>query len=362
MSPKQKRNARQQHRSKSLAAPTAGRGKSVPWRGEARRVLRLELLETRRLLDAGPVFINEFMAKNTKTYENNAGNYTDWLELYNPTSTAVTLGSGASETITGITYGTPDNLTATVTTAAADGYSTGESVIIAGATPTQYDGNFQITVTGSNTFTYTMASRRPSQRHGQHEPPPPASYYLTNDATNLSMWAFPTGVSIAGRRLHDDQLRHDALGRDGRVYEHRRSGSASNGRRERRSTTPASTCLNRADTWPWCSPTGRPSLRSTIIPSSLPTSPTASRRPRPPRSWQRGHRQRTSCPRFNLFPHRLDERRFQRFVVDARADGPGVRTGDVNAAHDRVVNSQWRLLRAHRVLCTLRPERYLELL
>ena len=127
-------------------------------------MLRLELLETRCLLDAGPVFINELMAKNTKTYENNAGNFTDWLELYNPTAAAVTLGSGASETISSITYGTPDSLTATVTTAAAHGYTTGESVIIAGATPTQYDGDFQITVTSATTFTYTMASARPAMR------------------------------------------------------------------------------------------------------------------------------------------------------------------------------------------------------
>ena len=49
------------------------------------------VLETRCLLDAGPVYINELMAKNTKTYENNAGNYTDWLEVYNPTAAAVTL-------------------------------------------------------------------------------------------------------------------------------------------------------------------------------------------------------------------------------------------------------------------------------
>ena len=78
--------------------------------------------------------------------------------LLNPTAAAVTLGSGASETINSITYGTPDSLTATVTTAAAHGYTTGESVIIAGATPTQYDGDFQITVTSATTFTYTMDS------------------------------------------------------------------------------------------------------------------------------------------------------------------------------------------------------------
>ena len=79
------------------------------------------MLESRCLLDAGPVYITEFMAKNNTKYENNSGSYTDWLELYNPTSAAITLGSATA---------------------------------------------------------------------GQ-------SYYLTNDATNLTMWAFPGGTSLA---------------------------------------------------------------------------------------------------------------------------------------------------------------------
>ncbi len=169
----------------------------MSWRGEARRLLRLELLETRCLLDAGPVFINELMGKNNQTtYENNAGNFTGFVELYNPTSAAVALGNGAAQTITGITYGTPDDLTATVTTAGADGYSTGQWVSIAGATPTQYDGAFSITVLTPDSFTFTMASSPGSDASGSMTATAP-SYYLTNDSTNLSMWAFPSGVSIA---------------------------------------------------------------------------------------------------------------------------------------------------------------------
>ena len=71
-------------------------------------------------MDAGPVYISEFMAKNNKTYQNNSGTYADWLELYNPSSTAVTLGSATA---------------------------------------------------------------------GQ-------SYYLTNDSTNPTLWAFPAGVTL----------------------------------------------------------------------------------------------------------------------------------------------------------------------
>ncbi|MGA2033199.1 MAG: lamin tail domain-containing protein, partial [Thermoguttaceae bacterium] len=81
----------------------------------------MEQLEARCLLDAGPLYISEFMAKNKTKYENNAGNDTDWLEVYNPTPSPVTLGSATA---------------------------------------------------------------------GQ-------SYFLTNDATDLTMWAFPAGVSLA---------------------------------------------------------------------------------------------------------------------------------------------------------------------
>ena len=48
---------------------------------------------------------------------------------------------------------------ATVTTTTPHGWVTGQAVLIAGATsdPTLYNGSFTITVTGANTFTYTMS-------------------------------------------------------------------------------------------------------------------------------------------------------------------------------------------------------------
>lgn len=48
--------------------------------------------------------------------------------------------------------------TATLTTAANHGLTTGNTVSIWGASPSQYNGTYVITVTGVTTFTYTMAS------------------------------------------------------------------------------------------------------------------------------------------------------------------------------------------------------------
>lgn len=48
--------------------------------------------------------------------------------------------------------------TATLTTTANHGRTTGDSVEVYGASPSQYNGTFTITVTGATTFTYTMGS------------------------------------------------------------------------------------------------------------------------------------------------------------------------------------------------------------
>lgn len=53
---------------------------------------------------------------------------------------------------------TQSGTTATVTTAAAHGLTTGDEVTISDATPDAYNGSFTVTVTGDTTFTYTMAS------------------------------------------------------------------------------------------------------------------------------------------------------------------------------------------------------------
>lgn len=93
---------------------------------------------------------------------------TDAVQLVNwfPTPTDVTLRKGYTrastltttvgvETISSITY---SNLVATLTTAAPHGLSTGQYVSISGTTPIAYSGVFQITVTGTDTFTYNLLS------------------------------------------------------------------------------------------------------------------------------------------------------------------------------------------------------------
>lgn len=52
---------------------------------------------------------------------------------------------------------TRDGTTATVTTAADHGFTTGDRVTIAGATAAAYNGLVAITVTGAKAFTYTVA-------------------------------------------------------------------------------------------------------------------------------------------------------------------------------------------------------------
>ena len=58
----------------------------------------------------------------------------------------------------GITSITFISSTATLTTNSPHGLSTNDYITVVGASPTQYNGTYSITVTGSNTFTYVMAS------------------------------------------------------------------------------------------------------------------------------------------------------------------------------------------------------------
>lgn len=59
-----------------------------------------------------------------------------------------------------VTSGTAPSITVTVTTASAHGIPTGDTIlgIIAGVTPTGYNGTYQITSTGTNTFTYPLTT------------------------------------------------------------------------------------------------------------------------------------------------------------------------------------------------------------
>jgi hypothetical protein len=64
---------------------------------------------------------------------------------------------GTDKTISSLTRGGNGNLTATGTLA-AHGYADGDRINIRGASLSQYNGDFYITATGANTFTYTMAA------------------------------------------------------------------------------------------------------------------------------------------------------------------------------------------------------------
>lgn len=64
-------------------------------------------------------------------------------------------GAAFNTTVTSITS---SGTTATVTMAAPHGLKTGMSVIVAGFTPTGYNGTYNIVVTGLSTFTYTLAT------------------------------------------------------------------------------------------------------------------------------------------------------------------------------------------------------------
>jgi hypothetical protein len=78
--------------------------------------------------------------------------------LYNGTNWIKVAATGTAQTITSITRGGTGNLTATLTTGSAHGLVTGNQVTISGATESNYNGTYLVTVTGATTFTYVMAT------------------------------------------------------------------------------------------------------------------------------------------------------------------------------------------------------------
>jgi hypothetical protein len=87
-----------------------------------------------------------------------ACNGADPVLIYDGTRWAFMATTSTAQTISTITRGGTGNLTATLTTAAAHGLVTGNRVSVSGATPTEFNGTYAITVTGATTFTYTMAT------------------------------------------------------------------------------------------------------------------------------------------------------------------------------------------------------------
>jgi hypothetical protein len=94
-------------------------------------------------------------------FSNTSGNYlvacngVDPVTIYDGTrwfTIATTTTAATINTITRV------GTLATLTTATAHGLVTNNRVTISGATSSEYNGTYVITVTGANTFTYTMAS------------------------------------------------------------------------------------------------------------------------------------------------------------------------------------------------------------
>jgi hypothetical protein len=87
-----------------------------------------------------------------------ACNGADPVTIYNGTYWFSVATTATGATISTITRGGTGNLTATVTTATAHGLVTNNQVTVSGAVSSEYNGTYRITVTGTNTFTYVMAT------------------------------------------------------------------------------------------------------------------------------------------------------------------------------------------------------------
>jgi type IV pilus assembly protein PilY1 len=81
---------------------------------------------------------------------------------YPPTPASGTYTASESGIPINVTLLTRSGNTVTATTAVAHGFPSGVSVIIGGASPSDYNGSHIITVTGLNTFTYTVSERPPT--------------------------------------------------------------------------------------------------------------------------------------------------------------------------------------------------------
>jgi hypothetical protein len=84
-----------------------------------------------------------------------ACNGVDPALIYDGTSWAYYATTQTAQTISSITH---TGTTANVTTASNHGLVTGNRITLLGATPSDYNGTFVITVTGLTTFTYVMAT------------------------------------------------------------------------------------------------------------------------------------------------------------------------------------------------------------
>jgi hypothetical protein len=87
-----------------------------------------------------------------------AVNGADPMVVYNGTNWVKSASTSTAQTILTMNRGGTGNLTADVTTSAAHGLVSGNEITVTGATPAEFNGIYRITVTGTASFTYTMAT------------------------------------------------------------------------------------------------------------------------------------------------------------------------------------------------------------
>jgi hypothetical protein len=75
-------------RSRSRFSQLLGRGHAKRWANRA--TFQVESLEARQMLTGVPI-ITEFMAQNTTTLADEDGTFSDWIELFNPDPTPLSL-------------------------------------------------------------------------------------------------------------------------------------------------------------------------------------------------------------------------------------------------------------------------------
>ncbi|MBF0435557.1 MAG: hypothetical protein HQL77_09325 [Magnetococcales bacterium] len=110
-----------------------------------------------------------------------------------PTTTTFTFSSSPLANASGTITATKGSTTVTATTAAAHGFSTGNSITINGASPSDYNGTYTITVTGSTTFTYTTSTALATQTGTSIT----ASKGVSTTATaSVTAHGFSTGDSV----------------------------------------------------------------------------------------------------------------------------------------------------------------------
>lgn len=111
--------------------------------------------------------------------------------------------SGTAQTISSITS---SGTTATVTTSAAHGYSTSDSISISGASPSGYNGTYTITVTSTTVFTYTLAASLSgvSATVSQYYPYPAGEVQIEGMYITIGSVNYP--LRIISSRMNWEQL------------------------------------------------------------------------------------------------------------------------------------------------------------